>query len=310
MSVRSRRVSRIAVLGVLAALSVGFSIRTASAEVLTVDSLQSSATVTIGIGVFQDNDGSFTDPDGNSYLPDSLGPDGNPVHFFSLGNSVGQGDPSVDPLNIPGGVVPGFSDGSTAQLNGTVTVNPGAFAITGANLGLNVSGLWQPGTISPTDANGPPSASELGLYIDVAAAGSYLVANLNASQFSLSTGNVPLVGNNFSDPNGNLTLVTSTINGFAGGALATTLSTTLTNQPATANLTGTYTVAGLVSTLSVPFSAQTYADLSAVQPGLYASITESGQVVAVGVVPEPSSIVLVGMGLVGLAFARFRRIRK
>lgn len=312
MSVRSSLFSRSAVLGAIAALSMVFGSQAAKAVSLSVDSALSNATIGIGIGFILDDDGNSANPDTPDvpYQPGDLGPDGNPVHFAAVGTSVGQGDPSALPFTLPGGVVPVTSTGATAQLNGTVSVAPGGFAINGASIGLNASGLWQPGGAG-TDSNSPPVAADLGLFIDLSlvAPGEYALAKLTGTALSVSTANVALGGGgSFSDPNGTLNLVSATISGFAAGPLAAPLNTSVSNQLSTTTIAGNYTVAGPLATLNIPsFSTTTYVDLSSVLSGLWAQINQSGTIVATGVVPEPSSIALAGFGLVGLGLAAYRR---
>ena len=155
----------------LAALPLAVGLRSANADTLTIIA-PSNVTMTIGVGVFQDDEGNINNPDtGNPYAPGDTNPDdGTPVSFLPFGTSVGQGDPSVPPaVLLPGGIVPVTSDGSNTTLNGTVSVTPGAGTLTinSANVGLNTSGLWQPGYGVADEHGGPPSIAELGLYIDL-----------------------------------------------------------------------------------------------------------------------------------------------
>jgi hypothetical protein len=299
----------------LAATSpLAFGLRTAKADLLSVVGASSNVTIGISVGAFVDDEGNSNNPvTGAVYGPGDINPDdGNPVTFFSLGSSVGQGDPSVPPSALgPFGVTPVLSTGLTTSLNGSVDVTPGGFSINSANLGLNVSGAWQPG--NGVDVTGPPAPGELGAFVDLGNVipGEYLLASLNGTILSVNTsGPLSLDGlGNFSDPNGNLNLVSTTLAGFAAGPLAAPVNTTITNQAATTTLAGNYSVVGGVPTLTLPFNATSYTNLqSATGLALYAQINESGTVVAQQV-PEPGTFVLMACALVGACVYRFRRSR-
>ena len=171
----------------------------------------SNLSVSVGVGVFVDDEGNGSNPITNDpYGPGDINPDdGNPVSFFALGTSVGQGNPSVPPtVLLPGGILPITSDGSNASANGTVSVTPGGFTIDSGSIGLNDSGLWQPG--NGTDTTAPPVLAPLGAYIDLGGviAGEYVLATLSGLSISLNTsGPLALDGlGNFTDPNGTVNL--------------------------------------------------------------------------------------------------------
>jgi hypothetical protein len=238
------------------------------------------------------------------------------VTFGALGSSVGQTDPGSAGFVAPGGAVSVFGDGSSAQLNGTISVTPAGFQINSAAIGLNVSGAYQP--TNTLDTNAPPTPSELGVTIDLnnVIGGAYAVARLNGTTLSIGTGPVSLDGGgNFSDPNGVVNLLSSNVIGFAGlpaglgGPQA--LNTTITNQLTNATIAGTYSTLGPVQTLNIPnLIATTYVSAGSSLPGFYIALTQTANIVATAVVPEPSTMILAGFGLVGLCFASYRRVRK
>jgi hypothetical protein len=317
MSVRSIRFSRVAVLGVIAAMCLAANLRSIQAATLTINPALSSISVVVQVGSFVDGDGNTQNPDtGDPYGPGSLDPNGDPVPFVALGSSIGQADPGAAPFVLPGGVVPVLGDGSSTSLNGTINVTPGGFQINSAAVGLNVSGAWQPS--NPTDSNGPPVPSELGIFLDLnnAIPTAYAVARLTGTTLDISTGAVSIDGfGNFSDPNATITLLTSNVIGYANGpailGLPAALNTVISNEATTAPLSGTFTTVGPVSTLNIPsLVATSYVSAGASLPGFYIALIQTSNIVATAVVPEPSTIALAGMGLVGLAFASYRRIRK
>lgn len=297
-----------------AALLLSLLAPTASAaSTLLVDPLLSNVTIGINVGFFIDDEGNGVNPDTNQpYSPGDVNPNtGNPVIFFGLGASVGQGDPSAAAAVAPGGVVPIFSNGATAQLNGTVDVNSIGFSITSAAIGLNTSGLWQPGIVSPGDSLGPPAPAELGIYIDAGGVvpGEYVVATINNTQLSLNSANAALSGGNqgnFSGP-GTLTLVNALLNGFAAGPLNDSLTSTITNESTSTTLSGNFSLLGNIGTLNLPFNVIQYAEFGDSLPGVWAQINQSGVVVATGLVPEPSTLAMAMTAMVGMGWYGIRR---
>ena len=207
----------------------------AHADTLSIDLGRGALTIAIGIGWFNDTFGSNQNEDTNAYYgPGDIGDlDGVPVTFKAYATSEGQGNAAVPPANLlPGGIVPGFSDGSSAQANGTINVTPAGFTIDSAAIGLDNSGLWQPGTVSPKDVTGPPSAAQLGLYLDANALipGEYGVVQVNGASFNLATSAALALGagGSFTDPAALLTLNAATITGFLAGSIGRPLNETIT----------------------------------------------------------------------------------
>lgn len=145
--------------------------------------------------------------------------EGNPASFQALATAVGQGGVPVGPGKLPGPVVPGFSDGLSAQVVGKLDVTPAGFSINSANLSLLDSGLWQPGSnIDPDPGEYAfdhiAISADLGGFLEGWLAATppdppdvYATALLDAIGLSLSTATVPLGGGgSFSDPSGAITL--------------------------------------------------------------------------------------------------------
>ena len=177
--------------------------------------------------------------------------------------------------------------------------------IDNGSIGLAPSGLWQPG--DGTDTLAAPVSADIGLYSDLSsfATGEYFFADLNDTQYSLSTsGPVALDGfGYFYIPNATVTLQT-TIVGYAVGALPAVLNMTVADDFVD-NLDGNYS--GGVLTMSI--GGYFYADMSSALsfPGLWAQIYTNGTLVAVPV-PEPGSFALATLGIVGLLLASAIRI--
>jgi len=293
-----------------AALMLTLVARTASADSVLNVIPPSNVSLTISLGLFVDDEGGTTVPGSDpavGYGPGDINPNtGNPVSFVSFGDSVGQANPSALPF-LPGGVVPVLGDGSSTTLNGTVTVNSIGFSISSAAIGADQSGLWQPGTVSPGDAAGPPAPGELGIFIDASGIipGEIVVATLNNTLLSLDSANAALSGGNqgnFSGP-GTLTLVNALINGFAAGPLATAINSPVTNESTSTTVAGNFSLLGNIGTLTLPFSSVLYASTN----GLWAQIEQSGTIYATGLVPEPSTFVMAMSGMAGMGWYGVRR---
>ena len=152
----------------------------------TVNQSLSSVGLSIALGGFQDDEGNTSNPiTNNPYGPGDINPYYNTPVFFvaQTATSIGQANPLVPAGILPGGVAAGTSDGSSAQANGTVDVTPTGFTINNSSIGLNNSGLWQPGVAVPGNATGPPSPGQLGIYLDAGGLipTEYAVATVNCA---------------------------------------------------------------------------------------------------------------------------------
>lgn len=173
----------------------------AKGDTYFIDSSQSTIQLTISVGVYDDPlDPSTFDP--------------------VLGTMVGQA--TALPLgNIPGGVVPLFGDGGSAQLSGALNVDiytAGwvAFSSAGGITLLN-SGLWQPNPAG--DASGLPTPAQAAGYLQASLIDPddvQVFAALSNTTFGVHTFGLLDVGPGgvFHDPFGMSTLLTNDLAGY------------------------------------------------------------------------------------------------
>jgi|GEM_PF-6788670 len=295
MSVRKNRFSRLAVLGVFAAVCLSFAAPNAQATTLTIDSSLSS--LNVGIDLY-----SIDDPQNPAYITSAV-PQGPVSPLLPAGNGVA----------VPGSLL---ENGMFAFAGGTIDITDGGvnISIDASSINLLNSGLWQPGAAPANPLDGPVSA-ELGAFIDISvlfgtpAFTDTLTAAFDNMLFNILTGTVPLVAGSFSDAGGSFGLAAGDLAAWANvptlgftGPLAQLLPPTV----AGATIGGTY----LGGVMTIPVNVSIGIDLSA-STGLplLAQITFAGTLVATAV-PEPSTFVLGAFGVVGMAFAAFRRNRK
>jgi hypothetical protein len=278
----------------------------ASAAPFAIDTGTSVLNFGVDLGLFFDDDDDPNTPD----------------IYFPLVIADAQGDLPQGSLPVgDGNRNPGFSNGLSTQVAGTINANPGGFALTGGStIDLLDSGEWQPGEYLGDDMNGDPIygaapvSSQLGIFLDANPAGFdlYLTGRLSDLALDITTDNLAVDGNgDWSDPNATLTLLGATLDGHATGPAAigfglSTIRAVLGAVNQTVALSGNFD--GL--NLQIPVDTEVFVPLED-QLGIpfFIRITVAGQINAV-LVPEPSTIAMLGMGLVGVSLAVIRRRQK
>jgi hypothetical protein len=275
-------------------LNGSLTLSSTSASVSNVNFATIAGPATLNLGANNSfNAGSTTITDGNSLTL------GGPGRFNVLGGqtmTIGSSN-SATALNVNGGV---FHVDGTVSGPGLVNVNSGGSIGGAGNIGVAVH-INSGGTLAPGDAANTT-------------VGSLTLADNSIMTYNLNTANVEHMA--YSPANGNdLTTVTNT-NGLAISSNAYVFGTdgTTVNVIAGANFSrGTYellaytgTFTGSLSSFGIGSapSAYQYQFVNLLNPG------GGGGQIDLQVVPEPSTVVLMVLGLVGLGFGYRRRLAK
>lgn len=208
----------------------------------------------------------------------------------------------------------GYSTGSLSFYTGTINadVAPGSsIQFTGSSLidaNITDNGLgW-----APDINNNPPGVTVPTLTFASADYGftfaSLVWAALSNFQLGITSGSLALTGNNFPGTQ-TLTAIggdlayTDTLGGaFLAPGNSSLIGLALANNAAA----GTLSQSGPNLTLTIPVSISQLVDVD--DTGVNLIVT--GQLVATGVIPEPSTLLLAGMGAAGMGLVAARRRRR
>lgn len=208
----------------------------------------------------------------------------------------------------------GYSSGGVSFYTGTINADvvPGSsIQFTGSSLidaNITDNGLgWAP------DINNNPAGQTLTTLTFASADYGFTFATLvwaalSNFQLDITSGSLALTGNNFPGTQ-TLTAIggdlayTDTNNGaFVDPGSASLIGLALNNNAAV----GTLTQSGPNLTLTIPVNISQPVDID----GTGVNLIVTGQLVATGVIPEPSTLLLAGMGAAGVGLVAARRRRR
>ncbi len=236
----------------------------------------------------------------------------------SLAASNAQGayyqiDPLQSQIKI-GGQVLGFIPIVAQKVGSNIAKIEGAMDATvdGDSLTFNWSladAIEQPGPFIPgfVDTSqdppvaGPAAPADVALFLGNASTGRLAIRNFAVS----ITGTTTLTGTEFDLTALTLTLVSGTLD-FQSALLGQVGHEEIAGESANPE-EGTGTLIG--DTITIPINVAIELEISDGDPPQTGIVTLEGQIVAV-LVPEPGTIAMLGMGMMGLIAIGYRRVRK
>ncbi len=215
-------------------------------------------------------------------------------------------------IQIPGLTIPQNAGSDTTTLFGTLNANLtgtptlGTIELTG---GGDVQFNLQPLDPAPGPFGAAGTApAQYGLFVNLAPFASGPAALRDAVAEATSVLPIAVAGGVFDAAEVNMEILSANLDFDIAGTLLTEADRAVLSNQGGANGpgVGTLSLVGLIETLFIPVNvAIPFDDL-----GLPLTIEVTGQITATRVIPEPGTIVMLGVGMIGLVAVGRRRFRR